>query len=266
MAHSAKKLKRSRKSIQFSPRVSQRCFIQYGPQEQQGSTAFSSWMKKDEVDKNKTHAKTLSKLHHHMRSKNNTQATDTYADATIGDAIRYEIKGESLRGMEYMTSITIGRKRRRVQKEATQATVVEQQEQLIQHVLDVCMTDNSSRARVEDQLKIKAMKMDHSKLAKVYGAKAQDALAYAQRVAQEDAKVAAEILAEDLQEQEDFPSSSRTSCSSSLVECSSVKRTHAAIYHNTESYSTGPIVTAEFIKTFLHRRRCLAAEVSLVQA
>jgi len=225
-------------------------------------------MKKDEVDRNKNRAKALSRLHYNMRSKNNIQATgkNTTADATIGDTIRYEIKGESLRGMEYMTSITIGRKRRRVQKEATQATVVEQQEQLIQHVLDVCMTDNSSRARVEDQLKIKAMKMDHSKLAKVYGAKAQDALAYAQRVAQEDAKVAAEILAEDLQEQEDFPSSSRTSCSSSLVECSSVKRTHAAIYHNTESYSTGPIVTAEFIKTFLHRRRCLAAEVSLVQA
>jgi len=223
-------------------------------------------MKKDEVDRNKNRAKALSRLHYNMRFKNNIQATDrnTTADATIGDTIRYEIKGESLRGMEHITNITIGRKRRRVQEEATQATVVEQQEQLIQHVLDVCMADNSSRARVEDQLKSKAMKMDNSRLARVYGAKAQDALVYAQCVAQEDAKVAAEILAEDLQD--DFPSSSRTSCSSSLVECSSVKRTHTAIYHNTESYSTAPIVTAEFIKSFLHRRRRLAAEVSLVQA
>jgi len=222
-----KKLKRSRKCIQFSSTVSQRCFIQYGPQEQQGSTPFSSWMKKDEVDKNKTHAKTLSKLHHHMRSKNNTQATDTYADATIGDAIRYEIKGESLRGMEHITDTTIGRKRRRVQEEAIQATMFEQQEQLIQHVLDGYFINNSNRARVEDQVKSRALKMNSSKLANVYGAKAQEALVYAKRVGQEDAKVAAEILAADLQD--DFHSSSHASYSSSLVECVSIKRTHTAI-------------------------------------
>ena len=86
--------------------------------------------------------------------------------------------------------------------------MIEQQEQLIQHVLDVCLDDNSNRARVEDQVKNRALKMDTSKLAKVYGAKAQEVLVYAQCVAQGDAKVAAKILAEDLQE--DFPSSRHT--------------------------------------------------------
>ena len=61
--------------------------------------------------------------------------------------------------------------------------MIEQQEQLIQHVLDVCLADNSNRTGVEDQVKNRALKMDSSKLAKVYGAKAQ-ALLYAKCVAQ----------------------------------------------------------------------------------
>lgn len=222
----------------------------------------------DELNKMKNRAKALSKLHHHMHSKSNTQATDTTTDAnaTICDAIRYEIKGESLRGMEHITDINTGRKRRRVRDEAIRATVIEQQEQLIQHVLDGYLTGNdTSRARVEDQVKSNAVKMDNSKLAKVYGTKAQEALVYAKRVAHEDARAAAEILADDLQA--DSSSSNHTSCSSSLVECFSAKRTNTAIYQNTEAFSTDPrMVTAELTKLFLPKTLFRNLSVASTQA
>jgi len=230
-----KNLKRSRRSAQFSPNVSMRCFFHNSQQEQHhgaaAATSSPSWMKKDDMVKIKSRAKALAKLHY-MRSKTRTQsaeASSTKSSVTIGDATRYEIKGESLRGMEYLTDIANGRKRRRVQEKATQTVVVEQQEQLIQHVLDSTFTCGS--ISTVDQVK-KALKMDTSKLAKVYGAKTKEALSYARSVAQEDADIAAAILAEDLQD-------------SSLSSRTVAKKTIKPVA------STNQRTTAELIKTLL---------------
>lgn len=142
-------------------------------------------------------------MHCHIHSKNKSQAagniasrsstpfasTNTTDETTnIGDATRYEIEGESLRGMEHITDICNGKKRRQIKEDAIHAMLIWQQEQFI----STSFGNDVVVYAVES-----ALEMDGSKLAKAYRAKTQEALAYARRVAEEDAKVAITILAED---------------------------------------------------------------------
>ena len=92
------------------------------------------------------------------------------AEDAVGGAVRYDIGGE------------IWRRRRRVQGEAIRAAMVEQQEG----------ADAKHRARA------RVTRMDGARPASAYRPGARGALTCARRVAEEDAEVVAEILAEDL--------------------------------------------------------------------
>ncbi len=139
----------------------------------------------------------MSKLHYHLRRKK-AQATIMNLTRgnldTAGDATRYEIKGESLRGMERITDHANGLKRQRVAEEAIRVTVIEQREQFSLKF----RRDDDTDANAPCESPEMAM-LGNIKMAKVYGTKSREALVYARRVVQEDAVVAAEILAEDLQ-------------------------------------------------------------------
>lgn len=249
-----KKRKRSIKSVQFSSSVSLRCFFNdsldslHSPE-----TASPSmlWFPKEEIESIQERARKLSKLHYQVRSKSSPQV-----EAKLCHATRYKIQGESLRGMEMITDYDNGRKRRRVQDEAIQSIMVEQQEQLIQHVLDncACTTTTTSAKEVVTQVKKNATRLDASELAKVYGSKAKKALVYAKHVGQEDAKVAAKILAEDLPVAVDESSSNmHSSSTSSPCFISSLQNTSSSPLpiKVTGHSNTDPRISAEFIKALL---------------
>ena len=173
------------------------------------ATANPTWFDKDEVSYMRSRAKALSKLHYLIRcrrvstdsiengmtitnstasSPQSSRSTSTGtcpATANIVNATRYEINGESLRGMEYITDATNGRKRRKVQQDALQAASSQGY---------YCSASVSSSSFVEPVCQGNSS----SNLAKVYGSKSQDAYAYAILIAKEDATIAAEILTEDL--------------------------------------------------------------------
>lgn len=100
------------------------------------------WIKNEEVNETKRHAKILSKQW--RSSKNNTRAATTAVcpagaaidDDIIYDAVRCTEQGQSLRGLEHVTHQSIGRKRRLVKQTAIRAAVTEQRNQLVGHVLD----------------------------------------------------------------------------------------------------------------------------------
>ncbi len=186
-------LKRRRKSVLFSHTVDVRCFFIDG--------ISLSWMGRDEVENNKRRAKDLSKLYLRLRWKKARAAGAAFAPSdvnvdVVGDAARYEIAGESLRGMERITDHADGLRRRRAQEEAVRAAVIEQGERLSPNLYHDC-DPNETNANASAGLN---MPESAEKLAKSYGDRSSEALAYACRVAQEDAAVAAEILAEDLRE------------------------------------------------------------------
>ena len=97
----------------------------------------------------------------------------------------YEIKGESLRGLEYLTDMAMGKKRQHLRNLAVSTALKEQEHQRVL---------NSTRSR--------------RMIAQEYGKTTQDASIYSRRVAEEDARVAAAILEEDL----------RTSSASVLID------------------------------------------------
>lgn len=170
------------------------------------------WIKNEEVNETKRHAKILSKQW--RSSKNNTRAATTAVcpagaaidDDIIYDAVRCTEQGQSLRGLEHVTHQSIGRKRRLVKQTAIRAAVTEQRNQLVGHVLDTYYRAKDDEAvngvryesrAAEDRSSGDVIKMDGKKIAEAYGAEASEALDYARRVAREDAAVAAEILVED---------------------------------------------------------------------
>lgn len=135
--HSKKSRRRKRrKSVAFLPCVSMQCFFHNDPQQQD----HTSWLKKDDLDKIKIRAKSLSRLHilqvrsQKINSQDGTpssSANTKLSSASISNVTRCQIMGESLRGMEHLTDVANGRKRRRVRTEALQAVEYEQREQLI---------------------------------------------------------------------------------------------------------------------------------------
>lgn len=179
-------------AVQFSSSVSMRCYqLQLG-----NSSSSSSWLQKEEIDAIKSQAKTLAKVHRCLRSASLSKSA---AFAKISPT-RYEIQGESLRGLEHITSN--GRIRHTLARSAINAAIREQNTQFLEYIHDNNVMSSSSLTYVDgdgvDQIKRHAMKIDTYRLSKVYGKKTKQSLSYAQRVAREDAKIAASILAQDL--------------------------------------------------------------------
>jgi len=275
-----KRLKRSRKnSIQFSSNVSMRCFVQhYDLQDQQQqqdqnhcSPSCPPWIKRDQVDEEKRQTKALSKM---WRSENIT-ANNANNIAIIGSAVRCSIEGESLRGLEHVTHPSIGHDRRCVRDTAIHAAMREVCEQLASNVLDVYLDNNNEddivvggkngeeRSVREDRARRSAIKIDNAKLAKAYGAEAQEALAYARRVAKEDAEVAAEILAQDLAEEDPSPSSITAGCNRN--DSATLKIPEVESIVGIQAQDTGSLrMTEEFIQKFLQNMVSRHQNVAIV--
>ena len=131
----------------------------------------STWHKADELLSMKRRAQKLSVLHHIMTRPGQPK---TSRSGIVSDChpARYEIIGESLRGMEHYTDISRTLERKRVRSDSIR--VVEELQNL-----DTTSSDE---------------------LAYVYQQRTKKALLYARSIAEEDAKVAATILTEDLKQ------------------------------------------------------------------
>lgn len=185
----------------------------------------------DEISTNKSRAMSLSKLHNQQRSKTiSSRGGGRSSRSILSDSLRYEVEGESLRGMEYITDFANGSRRRQVKADAINAILIEQQQgRSIQH--DV------PRSQTADEARSRATEPDATRnLARVYASKSRWALKYARRVAEEDAKMADEILAGDLQQETPSPA------------C------HALKTGNAKTTIDDPRFIAEFIKSFFQRR------------
>ena len=135
--------------------------------------AQSSWLTADELTSMKKRAKNLSILHYlKTRSGEPTKPSNRSGIVYNCHPVHYEIIGESLRGMEYLTDIPKGRSRERLRSDVI--SLVEEQQNL----------DKTNR----------------SKLACMYRESSKEALLYSRKNAEEDANIAAAILAEDLKQ------------------------------------------------------------------
>jgi len=183
MVHKATsiKAKKARRSVEFIPEVGLRIVSVTANQ-----NSFVSWYSAPEILSMKRRAKSLAKLHYRLH-KNNLSCgslasissdsdgeTSTTSDSSAISSTqtskyihptRYGIKGESLRGMEYITDLADGRRRQGVRSGAISAAVGAQEQYL------------SSRD-----------------IARLYGNQSQVAMEYSKRVAEEDALEAAKIL------------------------------------------------------------------------
>lgn len=190
--------RRRRQSVHFCPSVTMRCIFSSCPPQDANVSSPSTWLAIDEVALLKKRARALAKKHREINSST-AQVTSQSANNSakksvrIGDVTRYEIEGESLRGMELCTNLSMRQKRLQIKDDTMLAVLFEQEEQ---YEAFWHHSDNSSF----DPAEIKLRKWDTSRLAKAYQANAKGSLVYALRVADEDAKEAADILAEDLQD------------------------------------------------------------------
>ena len=167
-------------AVQFSSTVSMRSFYYEDDKLQLGnssSSSSSSWLQKEEIDDIKSQAKTLAKVHRCLRKSSLSKAE---AFAKISPT-RYEIQGESLRGLEHITSN--GRDRHTLTRSAINAAIREQNTQFLEYIHDNNVMSSSSLTYVDgngvDQIKRHAMTIDTYRLSKVYGKKTRQSLAYA---------------------------------------------------------------------------------------
>ena len=201
------------KTVQFSStvKVEQQSVFQRQAEQPKDSTSTASslWMTKADVDRNKRLVRALTRKHR-------SQATSATA-AAVATAVRCEVCGDSLRGVEHLTAPVLGHQRRRLKKEAHRAVAAEQRVQLVGHVLDSYFAARGGDASAEERVQRMATAMDGGRIAKVYRPPARGSLAYARRLANEDAKVAAEILAQDLPMEDSADDSSDGSKSDALL-------------------------------------------------
>lgn len=190
------KCRHRKKSVQFSSNVSMRCLVHNGDE---GAPSSSSWICMDQVEKAKSDVRSLSRKLLQARATKEKEPDDP----STARAVRCEVGGESLRGVEHLTDSAAGRRRRLVREGAIRAVAVEQQKQLVQRVLECAYAlpaSSSPSSGVNQEVIERAVEMDAAKLARAYGSKTGEALAYALKVAEEDAEVAASILEEDLKD------------------------------------------------------------------
>ena len=135
--------------------------------------AHTSWLTADELSSMKKRAKELSMLHYIKTRPGNHTPSKRIGIVYNCHPAHYEIIGESLRGMEHYTEgISKARRRERLQSDAINIAVKHQN----------------------------LYKTNRSKLACMYRESAKEALVYSREKAEEDANVAAAILAEDLKQ------------------------------------------------------------------
>ena len=155
----------------------------------------ASWLTDKEVSFSKKRAKKLSKFHYLKTHPDDDDALSK-ADAPPPPNNRagivynchpahYEIIGESLRGMEHITDTFTARARERLRSDTI--SLIEQHYQQFQDA-------EAEEADIETA---------RSTLACKYRESTKEAMIYAKAAAEEDAKVAARILAEDLNQQDD---------------------------------------------------------------
>jgi hypothetical protein len=183
--HPCKRRCIAKKTVTFSSTANLRRFFN-----DNSLQAYSSWHTDDELSSMKKRAKKLSVLHHTKTRPG--QPTPSKRSGIVYNChpTHYEIIGESLRGLEHHTDISKGRRRERLRSDAI--SLVEENQ------------DKTSR----------------SKLASMYRESTKEAMLYSRETAEEDAKVAAAILAEDLK-QEDVVASISPSPSPSIPSASS---------------------------------------------
>ena len=137
-------IKRTRRSVQFSPQVSLRVVSKNSSES--SCSNYSSWHSSDDIKMMRNRAKSLAKLHYRIQNDTKKSAlaiiSDGESDSSCSSATQmtaqqateptsYEIKGESLRGMEFLTDITTGRKRQLLRKRAISTAVKEQAYQCV---------------------------------------------------------------------------------------------------------------------------------------
>ena len=147
--------------------------------------SYSSWLTDEEVSSSKKRARNLSKVHY-LKTRHDADAgspmtarpNDRSGIVYNCHPAHYEIIGESLRGMEHITDASTSQKRIRLRSDTVS---------LIQKFQDQDTEDDVETSR--------------SKLASKYREFAKEALMDAKVAAEEDAKAAAQILAEDLKQE-----------------------------------------------------------------
>ena len=157
----------AKKTVTFSSKVKLRSFFASGHNILEG---YSSWLTSDELSSMKKRAKNLSMIHQIKTRPGKPTPSDRSGIVYNCHPAHYEIIGESLRGMEHHTDISKARRRERLRSDAI--SLVEEHHNL----------QESSR----------------SKLACMYKESSKEALVYSRQVANEDASIAAAILADDL--------------------------------------------------------------------
>jgi hypothetical protein len=186
LEHPCKRRCIAKKTVTFSSTAKLRTFAN-----DNSLHAYSSWHTDDELFSMKKRAKKLSMLHYQKTRPGQAKPSKRSGIVYNCHPTHYELLQESLRGMEYYTDVSKARRRERLRSDAI--SLVEENQ------------DKTSR----------------SKLACMYRESTKEAMLYSREIAEEDAKVAAAILAEDLK-QGDVAASISSSTSSSIPPVSSI--------------------------------------------
>ena len=175
---------RKRKEVSFS-QIAKLRRVKVADDDSKLQEAYSSWLTDEEVSSSKKRARNLSKVHY-LKTRHDADAgspmtarpNDRSGIVYNCHPAHYEIIGESLRGMEHITDASTSQKRIRLRSDTVS---------LIQKFQDQDTEDDVETSR--------------SKLANKYRESAKEALIDAKVAAEEDAKAAAQILAEDLNQE-----------------------------------------------------------------
>jgi len=183
--HKRRRVERKIKSVQFNPQVKLRCVMSTNLEQE-------SWLDINDIRATKAKAKGLAKHYYlnNIKKPSDSQATTAEVANTMTHPARYEMNGDSLRGMEHLTDLETGKRRQLSRARAIRSVNDEQCRQLLVSTL---ASWNSAAAATT-----LVFRVDTSQLARVYGEKTEDALEYSRRLAQEDAEEAAAILSADL--------------------------------------------------------------------
>lgn len=157
-----------KKTVMYSSKVKLRSFAK----QSQNLQVQSSWITGEELSAMKKRAKNLSILHH-IKTRPGKPTPSKRSEIVYNcHPAHYEIIGESLRGMEHYTDTSKARR------------------------LEWFRSNATSLAEAHQNL----YKANRSKMACMYRESTKEAMVHSRKVAEEDAKAAAAILAEDLKE------------------------------------------------------------------
>jgi hypothetical protein len=179
LEHPCKRRCIAKKTVTFSSTAKLRTFTN-----DNSLQAYSSWHTDEELSSMKKRARNLSMLHYMKTRPGQANPSKRSGIAYNCHPAHYEIIEESLRGLEHHTDISNGRRRELSRYDAIR--LVEENQ------------DKTSR----------------SKLACMYRESTKEAMLFSREIAEEDAKVAAAILAEDLKQDDVVPSISPSTSSS----------------------------------------------------